>query len=169
MKGENMLKNINNLVIGLLILGLMYPKLSLGEEQTKKIDKKTREKVHYVLTIDLKDGIEKTLSEPIEIIREKLLTNIERKNGIRIERSSMVRTDKCLYDLLTSIPHLVKISAGNRIIRAKIELNATTSKKSVWTKWQTRKLEYPELKMILFYTNKAVEPSEISCSGNKYH
>ena len=164
-----MLRKFHSLVIGLLILGIMYPKMSWGEEKLKQSDKKSRQKVHYVLSIDLKDGIEKALSEPIEIIREKLLTNIEQENGIQIERSSMVRTDKCLADLLTSIPHLAKISAGHRIIRAKIELNAETSQKSVWTKWKTRKLEHPELKITFFYANKTVEPSEISCSGYKYH
>lgn len=164
-----MLRNINSLVIALLILGIMNPGSSLGEEKQQKLDKKTREKAHYVLTIEFQDGIEKAFSEPIEMIREKLLTSIEQKNGIQIERSSMVRVDKCLRDLLTSIPHLAKISTGNTIIRAKIELDAGTSQKSVWTKWKTRKLESPELKMTLFYKNKTVEPTEITCSGHKYH
>lgn len=168
MKGENMLKNINKCVFCILILGMIYPRLSLGEEKWKQLDKKTRAKIHYVLTINLSDGIEKTLSEPIKIVREKLLTSIEQENGIKIERSSMVRTDKCLRDLLTSIPHLAKISTGNKIIRAKIELNAATSTKSIWTRWRARKLERPELKMTLFYDSKAIEPTEIICSGNKY-
>ena len=164
-----MLKNINKCILFLLIPGIIFPNSTLGEEKWKKLDKKTRAKIHKVLTIDLNDGIEKSLSEPIEVIREKLLTNIERENGIEIERSSMVKTDKCLYDLLASIPHLSKVSAGNKIIQAKIELNSETSKKSVWTRWRTRKLESPELKMTLFYDNKAIEPTEIICSGYKYH
>ncbi|MFC1826096.1 hypothetical protein ACFLYZ_01730, partial [Thermodesulfobacteriota bacterium] len=90
------------------------------------------------------DGIAKAFSEPIEMIREKILTSIEQKNGIQIERSSMVRVDKCLRDLLTSTPHLAKISTGNTIIRVKIELVAGTSQKSVWTQWKTRKLESPK-------------------------
>ena len=122
-----------------------------------------------MLTFELQDGITKAFSEPIEMIREKILTSIEQKNGIQIERSSMVRVDKCLGDLLTSTPHLAKISTGNTIIRVKIELVAGTSQKSVWTQWKTRKLESPELKMTLFYENKTVEPTEISCSGHKYH
>lgn len=129
-----MLKTINKYVFCILILGLMYPRLSLGEEKWKKLDKKTRAKIHYVLTINLSDGIEKTLAKPIKNVQEKLLTSIEQENGIKIERSSMVRTDKCLRDLLTRIPHLAKISTGNKIIQAKIELNAATSTKSIWTR-----------------------------------
>lgn len=164
-----MLRNINSLVIAFLILGIMNPGSSLGEEKQQKLDKKTRETVHYVLTIELQDGIAKAFSDPIEKIREKLLTSVEQKNGIKIERSSMVRVDKCLRALLTSIPHLAKISTGNTIIRAQIELDAETSQKSVWTKWKARKLESPELKMTLFYENKIVEPTEFTCSGHKYH
>jgi hypothetical protein len=169
MKGESMLRNINCLVIALLILGVMNPGLSLGEEKQPKLDKKTRETIHYVLTIELEDGIEKAFSEPIENIREKILTSVEQKNGIKIDRSSMVRVDKCLRTLLTSIPHLAKISTGNTVIRAQIALDAETSQKSVWTQWKTRKLETPELKMTLFYENKTVEPTEFICSGHKYH
>jgi len=169
MKGENMLRNINSLVVTFLILGIMNPGLSLGEEKQQKVDPKTREKVHYVLTIELQDGIEKAFSEPIEKIREKILTSVEQKNGIKIDRSSMVRVDKCLRTLLTSTPHLAKISTGNTIIRAQIALDAETSQKSVWTKWKTRKLETPELKMTLFYENQTVEPTEFICSGHKYH
>ena len=164
-----MLRNINSLVITFLVLVIMNPGLSLGEEKQQKLDKKTRETAHYVLTIELQDGIEKAFSEPIKSIREKILTSIEQKNGIQIDRSSMVRVDKCLRDLLTSIPHLAKISTGNTIIRAKIELVAGTSKKSVWTKWKTRKLERPELKLTLFYKNKTVKPTDFTCSGHKYH
>ena len=169
MKGENMLKNIIRFVVCILILGMIYPSIFFGEEKWKKLDKKTRATVHYVMTIDLNDGLEEAFSEPIKILREKILTDIEQTNGITIERTSMIRTDKCLFDLLTSIPHLAKISAGNTIIRAEIELNAPTSQKSVWTTWQHRKLEHPELKMTLFYKNKAVKPTEIVCSGYQYH
>lgn len=164
-----MLININRLVIALLVLGIMNPGFSFGEEEQQKLDKKTRKTVHYVLTIELEDGIEKAFSEPIKSIREKLLTSIEQKNNIKIDRSSMVRVDKCLHALLTSIPHLAKVSTGNTIIRAQFELDAETSQKSVWTKWKTRKLETPELKMTLFYNNKTVEPTEFICTGHKYH
>jgi ferric iron reductase protein FhuF len=148
---------------------MIYPGLSFSEEKKQKADKKTRAKVHYVLNIDLKDNLAKMFSEPIKNLQEKILTDIERDNSIKIERSSMVKTDKCLGDLLTSISHLVKVSTGNNIIRARIELTSETSTKSVWTRWHERKLESPELKMTLFYNSKDVEPTEIICAGYKYY
>lgn len=151
-----------------MILGMVYPGLTFSEEKKQKLDKKTRAKIHYVLTVAQQDNMEKMMAAPINILREKILTAIERNQDITIDRTSMVRTDKCLGDLLTSIPHLVKMSTGNKIIRARIELNAETSTKSVWTEWRSRKLEHPELKMTLFYDRQDVDPSEIACSGNKY-
>ena len=169
MEGEDMSKHTVTFVLCITMIGMIYPAQFFGEEKQQKLDKKARAKVHQVLTIDLDDGIEKALSEPIEIIREDILTSVEQNNGITIDRASMIRMDKCLHDLLSSIPHLAKISAGNKIIRASIELNATTSQKSVWSKWASRKLEHPEVKMTLFYDNKAVDPTKIVCFGDKYH
>lgn len=169
MKGENMLGDISRLVIALLIAAIINPGLTLGEAKQQQSHQKKPTTIHYVLTIELQDGIETAFSEPIENIREKILKGIEQQNGIRIERSSMLRVDKCLQTLLTSIPHLAKISTGNRVIRAQIELIAGTSQKSVWTARKTRKLESPELNMTLIYNNEAVEPTKFSCSGHKYH
>ena len=168
-KGENMLKNISRLVIALLALGIISPGLALGEAKQQQSDQKTHSAIHHVLTIEFPDGIAKSFSEPIANIREKLLTGIEQQNGIQIERSSMLRVDKCLRTLLTSIPHLAKISTGNTVTRAQIELVAGTSQKSVWTPRKIRKLENPVLIMTLFYRNKTVDPTQFSCSGHKYH
>jgi hypothetical protein len=161
-------KTITKSIIFFMILGMVYPGLTFSEEKKQKLDKKTRAKIHYVLTIAQQDNMEKIMAAPIKILREKLLTAIERDHDITIDRTSMVRTDKCLGDLLTSTPHLVKVSTGNKIIRARIELNADTSTKSVWTGWHSRKLEHPELKMTLFYDRKDVDSSDIVCSGYKY-
>lgn len=164
-----MLKLFKGYVLFMLILGVVFPRLSPAGEQAKATDKKTRKTVSYVLTIDAAEGLEDMLSQPIQKVQEKLLEAVEKKNDIEIDRTSMVRTEWCLRDLFMSIPHLAKLSVGNTIARVAVELNAGTSQKSVWTGGRSRKLEAPELKMKLFYANPSVEPTEIVCSGYKYH
>lgn len=148
---------------------LLMPQDVCCEESKAALNKEERAKVNYLMTLETENDINTLLSQPVEGLAEKILKNIEEAQDIEIRRSSMVKTDKCLHELLTSLAHLTKISSGNKIERVVIKLTGTTSRASIWDSWEIRKLEAPMLAMTLYYDDPTVAPSEISCQGYQYH
>jgi hypothetical protein len=148
---------------------LMIPGYGSSEENPTDLNKKERAKINYVLKLETEKEIRTLLSQPVALLTEKILKDIEKEKQIEIKRSSMVKTDRCLTELLTGIPNQTKISCGHKIVRVVIKLTATTSRASIWNSWEIRKLETPALTLTLFYDDPDVAPSEITCQGYKYH
>ena len=158
-------------LLGLCCLAycLTMPGYGSGEEPQATVNKKERAKINYVLKLETEKEIRTLLSQPVEMLTEKILKDIEKEKNIEIKRSSMVKSDKCLSELLTGIANLTKISCGHKIERVVIKLTATTSRASIWDSWEKRKLEIPSLTLSLYYDDSDVAASEITCQGYKYH
>ncbi len=153
----------------LVALGLSAPRVCLGEDAEKPLSRDERAKVDHVLVLDAQTEIEKMLSHPVEMLEEKLLTAIETRQDIAIKRSSMVKTELCLHELLFDVANLAKVSTGHAVDRVEVQLKSITTRASIWSDWRSRKLEAPELTITLYYNDKTIEPSRLSCSGHKYH
>ncbi len=153
----------------LLVLGLLLPPLCPAAEPEKTLSREERAAVDYVLVLDTKAEIEAMFCRPVALLEEKLLTTIEETQNISIKRSSMVKTELCLLEILSDIPHLSKISTGSVITRAEIHLRSGTSRATIWSDWRSRKLESPILTITFYYGDGRVAPAEISCTGHKYH
>lgn len=161
-----------NIITGffcLLTCCLLMTSYGFGEESSTAISKKERARINYVLKIEKQKEIRTFLSQPAEKLSEKILKDIEKDKQIEIKRSSMIKSDKCLHELLAGIAHLAKISSGLTIERVVVKLVGTTSRASIWDPWEVRKLETPELTVTVYYNNPDVAPSEIVCLGHKYH
>jgi hypothetical protein len=160
------------LLVGIFCLAvfcLVPASYGRGEDGKAKLSKEDRAQVNYLMTLETENEINAFLSRPVEVLAEEMLKNIEVKQEITIARSSMLKTDKCLHELLSGIPNLTKISSGNKIERVVIKLTGNTSRASIWDEWSARKLEMPTLTMTLYYDDPSLEPSEISCQGYQYH
>lgn len=153
----------------LLISGLAGVPFCVAEEADKPLTKEERATIDYTLVLEGESEIATLFASPVELLEEKLLTTIEKKQDIEIKRSSMVKTEMCLHELLADIANLAKISTGRKIVRAEIKLVGGTSRFSMWSDWRLRKLEMPVLSITVSYDDGGVAPSEISCTGHKYH
>lgn len=142
---------------------------SESEEAFASLNKQERARINCFLKLETETDISSLLSQPVERLQEKILKSIKEKQGIEIKRSSMIKTDQCLYELLSGMAHLAKISSGHKIERVVIKLTGATSRASIWSKWEVRKLESPHLTITFYYDDPDLEPSEIYCHGHKYH
>lgn len=168
-----MQKRITISLFSSLLISLFVFNLSFGDEKKKKtsneqIPEADRAKVHQ--TIELYgDDITKALNSPNEMIVEPLLTAVEKKNAIELNRASMMKTNLCISSLMLTAVHLSKISTGNKVIKTKIEIDSESRKISMYTRWEKRNLEDTVLKFTLFYDNDNVSPTEFACSGQEYY
>jgi len=140
-----------------------------GEENQKPMTEKDREKIHYILTLTQPAEIAKTFNSPEKLIVERMLSEVEKKNRIKLKRQSMMRTDRCVADLIQRAAHIVKVSTGYSVTKAVIELTSDSRKVSMYTHWENRNLEDTELKITLYYSDDAVEPTEFICAGQQYY
>ncbi len=157
------------ILYGLVLCCLMVPTGLCAEEEKGSMNREERARINYLLTLETDKDITTLLSKPVELLTEQILKDIEKKHDIEIKRSSMVKADVCLSELLTGIAHLAKISAGHKIQRVIIKLESSTSRASIWNQWRVRKLETPKLSATFYYDDPGVVPSEITCQGHKYH
>jgi len=153
----------------LVLCCLIIPQDGFSEEKKVSLNKEGRARINYIMTLETEKDIASFLSRPVELISEKILKNIEEKQDIEIKRSSMIKADVCLHELLSSIGHMAKISSGYKVQRVVIKLEGTTTRASIWSQWRVRKLEPPTLTATLYYNDPEIAPSEISCMGHKYH
>ncbi len=147
--------------------------LSFGEEKSteanwKKLSKKERAKIHHVLEL-YGDDIEKAFNSPDTLIVEPLLSQVDKANGVKINRKSMMKTKLCISHLLQKSSHLSKVSTGNKVVKAKIEIESDSRKVSMYTRWENRNLDYTTLTFTLFYDNDNVKPTEFICEGHGYY
>lgn len=164
-----MLKRIFISLFSSLLLSLFLLNLSFGEEDNnKKLTEAEREKVHQTMEL-YGNNISKALNAPNEMIVEPLLSAVEKRNTIELNRNSMMKTHLCIADLMHSAPHLAKISTGNNVIKAKVEIDSGSRKTSMYTRWEKRNLEDTVLKFTLFYDSDDVSPTEFICSGHGYY
>lgn len=169
MKSNAILRFFGVGVCCLLILGVAGVPFCVAEEADKPLTKEERATIDYTLVLEGESEIAALFAQPVEGLEEKLITTIEKKHDIEIKRSSMIKTELCLHELLADIANLAKVSTGRKIVRAEIKLVGGTSRFSMWSDWRTRKLEMPVLSITVFYSDGEVAPSEISCTGHKYH
>ncbi len=153
----------------LLMSCLLMPRYGFSQEKKASVSREERAHINYVLTLETEKEIRTFLSQPVALLTEKILKDIEKEKEIQLVRSSMVKTDACLHELLTGIANLTKMSCGHKISQVNIKLTASTSRATIWTSWEVRKLETPALTLTLYYDDPDVAPSEITCMGHKYH
>ncbi|MFW5988721.1 MAG: hypothetical protein ACOCPQ_00670 [Desulfosudaceae bacterium] len=157
-------------VCGLVVALVMTPiSGSAEEDRESRLDREQRESIDYNLVVEAGEKLDALLSQPTERLEEKVLQDIEKEHDITIKRSSMVRTEKCLSELLAGIPNMSKIALGKKIIRLKVNLTCDTSRATIWSPWRHRKLEAPVLTLTFYYEDGTSSPSEIVCQGHAYH
>ena len=102
----------------------------------------------------------------IKTIIEPLVLPIEKKNNIIITSREMLAnvTSVAIQKLLTSPDHLIKISTGSKVTRAKIALESGSNTFSAWPKWEKRKLQAPIITVTIYYDN-GVKPTVIISKG----
>lgn len=159
MKQSKILSIILFIFLGLL---LTHPAYSGDKIQEKG-------PLHYLVTFEGKDKILGALNDPVKMIQTPILQALNKKKGISINKGSMLKTDKCIHELLTTTAHLSKISTGNKIVKIEIEINSDSRRSSMFASKKKQTLEYTELEITFFYNNKSVEPTVISCSGHRYY
>ncbi len=147
--------------------------VSFGDEKKtdkgwKNLSKAQRAKINSVLEL-YGDDIEKALNSPDTLIVEPLLSQVDKANGVKINRKSMMKTKLCISHLMQKSSHLSKVSTGNKVVRAKIKIESDSRKVSMYTRWENRNLEYTTLTFTLFYDNASVKPTEFACEGHGYY
>ncbi len=154
-----------------LVLALLTAPMSGSAEEApeSQLKREQRESINYDLVVDAGEKLEALLSQPVEGLEDKVLRDIEKEHDITIKRSSMIRTEKCLNELLAGIPNMSKVALGKKIIRLKVNLTCDTSRATIWSPWRHRKLEAPVFTLTVYYDDGTSSPSEIVCQGHAYH
>ncbi|MFP4445233.1 MAG: hypothetical protein ACLFPD_03190 [Desulfosudaceae bacterium] len=139
------------------------------EKEKQPLNREQRATIDYVLVLEAGEELDSLMSNPGTDLEEKVLQEIEKRQDITIKRSSMVKTEKCLLELLSGVANLAKVSNGKKIVRLKFSLECDTTRATIWSSWRHRKLEAPSLALTVYYDDGTCAPSEIVCQGHQYH
>lgn len=125
-----------------------------------------RAKINGSIEFQTTKDVMRAFCSPAKEIIVPLVKPIEKKNKIDITGKDMLAsiTENAISKLLRSTEHLMKISSGSKISRAKVSIDSNSNTFSAWSQWLKRKLQAPRITVSVYYDNGA-KPSICTVKG----
>lgn len=156
--------NLSIITLFMIIVFLVTP-VCFSAEKTPEIKAQLSDK----LVISGLDNIIQALNDPEKMINDKLIKSLNEKKGYAINKGSMMKTERCVGEILKSTDHLSKISTGNRVTKMEVEVYSDSKRSSMFNSSKNRTLEYTVLVITFYYDRPGVKPVKMKFEGNKYY